>query len=103
MHMQEREELARDAVEEMLCAKPIVQVHPPGWQRPPNWPLPIKATEPQPDGSLIRNYRPIAVLEWINEQIQNEAAAARMAEQQARQKLPTLPPLPSLPPLPKLP
>lgn len=83
------------------CAHTIT--HPAGWQRPRNWPLPIAATEPAADGTLTRSYRPIAVLEWINEQVQNEAAAERMRAQQAAQVLPDLPPLPSLPALPPLP
>lgn len=60
------DDLAMEALNAMLMRTPMTVVHPAGWKRPRNWPLPQEATEPEPDGTLVRCYRPIAVLEYID-------------------------------------
>lgn len=67
------EELAQKAVNCMLAQVPITVMHPAGWQRD-GFPLPIKRVDPSPDGSTTQCYRPIAVLEWVDEKM---AAAAK--------------------------
>ena len=59
--------LAFQATDCLLNKHPVTVTHSAGWQRPANWPLPIKREAPSADGSVTQNYRPIAVLEWINE------------------------------------
>lgn len=55
------ERLAQMAVGAMLGREPVIVVHAIGFERPANWPLPIKRV---PDG-LPQCYRPLAILEYV--------------------------------------
>jgi hypothetical protein len=58
-------ELIRMASKALLAQHPVAMVLPAGWERPRGFPLPIKATP----NSNVREYRPLAVLEWVNDQL----------------------------------
>lgn len=50
------------------------------------FPLPTKRNKiPNPDGTITQEYRPLAVLEWINEVCSGELAS-RLAKQRAEAK-----------------
>ena len=50
----------------LLKREPVVLTHEPGWQRPEGWPLPGVKGELGPDGSRTNQYRPIAILEYVD-------------------------------------
>lgn len=58
----------------ILAQEPVRLALPENWIRPRNFPLPIKKT----DGA-VKEYRPLAILEWVNDELAgvNAAAAAR--------------------------
>lgn len=58
----------------LLAQQPVRMLLPDGWERPRNFPLPISACD-----SNAREYRPIAILEWVNDELSgaNRASAAR--------------------------
>lgn len=55
--------LAFDAVSCMFARTTIVIAHPPG-EWPKGFPLPVKRVP-----GNIQSYRPLAVLEWVNEKL----------------------------------
>ena len=61
--------LARAAVDALLAQQPLTLRHEPGWVRPRGWPLPLLRRAPAADGSITQQYRPIAVLEYVDEQL----------------------------------
>jgi len=60
---------AFQATECLLNKQPVTVTHPAGWERPANWPLPIKREAPSPDGRVTQNYRPLAILEFVAESL----------------------------------
>ena len=67
-------ELALMACKAMLRQQPVRMVLPEGWERPDSFPLPIKADKDSP----VREYRPLAVLEWVNDLMAAKATAERL-------------------------
>lgn len=74
----DEEAVAAEAVRAMLAGAPM-RVHRPGAARRPGFPLPIKREPNDPDGGCTQDYRPIAVLEWLNLRALARLAAARRA------------------------
>lgn len=72
-------ELAQQAMEAMLAQQPVTLTHPSGWQRN-GFPLPIKREKANEDGSTTQTYRPLAIFEYIQEQLALAAAAERMKD-----------------------
>jgi len=72
-------ELAQQAMEAMLTQQPVTLTHPAGWQRN-GFPLPIKREKANEDGSTTQTYRPLAIFEYIQEQLALAAAAERMKD-----------------------
>jgi len=72
----------------MLATHAILYQHPvrlvlnEGWTRPRNFPLPIKADK----STANREYRPLAILEWVDGELSGENAAAEARERAARIK-----------------
>lgn len=69
--------LANLAVKHLLEQTSVLVAHPAGWQRPTNWPLPIKRGTPDETGVVRQNYRPLALLEYVHETLsRNEGEPA---------------------------
>lgn len=68
--------LARTATECLVSQKPVQMSHPPGWERN-GFPLPIKRQQPDQDGFVRQEYRPLAVLEYVNEVLSGEIASKK--------------------------
>ena len=78
------EELGRAALAALLDQTPLQLRHPAGWTRPAGWPVPIKRNKhPDSDGTTAQPYRPMAVLEFINDELSG-ANRARAASDRAR-------------------
>ncbi len=60
--------LAFNATAQLLARAPVTVTHPPGWERD-GFPLPIKRMAPAGDGSVTQNYRPLVILEYVEEQL----------------------------------
>lgn len=69
----------------LLSQTPVCMVLPADWTRPRDFPLPLKAVH----GSPVREYRPMAVLNWVNDELSGEHAAAEMRERHRQRKLQT--------------
>lgn len=72
------EMMALQAVGQLLQQQPMIVTHPQGWVRPEFWPLPIKREAPRADGVVVQGYRPMAILEFVNETLANDLRSARM-------------------------
>lgn len=68
--------LAMNATAALLAQTPVSVTHPAGWQRD-GFPLPMVRQKPGADGSVTQQYRPMAILEHINEVLSGEIAARR--------------------------
>ena len=71
------ENYAHLAAQCMVERKPVTLTHAPGWQRPTNWPLPMVKGTPAADGSLTQNYRPLAILEYVDYALGEAAKEAK--------------------------
>ncbi len=67
-------ELALMACKALLRQQPVRMVLPEDWTRPDSFPLPIKADKDSP----VREYRPLAILEWVNDLMAAKATAERL-------------------------
>ena len=65
----------------LLAQEPVRMTFPDDWTRPRNFPLPIKKT----DGP-VREYRPIAILEWVNDELSGANASAEARKRIAEKK-----------------
>ncbi len=74
--------LARKATEAMLEQKALTVRHEPGWERD-GFPLPMKRRPALHDGSVVQDYRPMAVLEYVQEVLSGEIAARRARDRKA--------------------
>lgn len=72
--------LGQMALDCILSRDPVTITHPPGWERSPGFPLPIKRMPPSGDGSVTQTYRPIAILEYVDDVLQDEEIERRKAE-----------------------
>lgn len=84
------EAVAEWALEGLLAQQLVPIQLPPKWTRPDFFPLPhTKLAIEHPDGSVTREYRPLALLEYVHEvlegQIKGAAIAKRHAEKRADQ------------------
>jgi len=70
------------ATECLLMQMSIGVVHPAGWKRE-GFPLPIKKMQPGDDGTTRQDYRPLAVLEYVQEVLSGETAAQLAAERKS--------------------
>lgn len=77
--------LAHEATEALLAQQPVTVKHPPNWQRD-GFPLPTVRRKPAADGSVTQQYRPLAILEYVNEKLIGEKTGERMAEWHAKEK-----------------
>ena len=77
MNLKELKTLAQQATHFLLLQQPLEITHAPGWERN-GFPLPIKRQPARPDGSTTQDYRPLVILEYVQ-----EALAKQSAEQAA--------------------
>lgn len=75
-------QLARRATEALLEQKPLTVHHEPGWERD-GFPLPIKRMPALPSGFVVQDYRPMAVLEYVQEVLSGELAARKARDRKA--------------------
>lgn len=66
-------ELALMACKALLRQQPVAMLLPDDWERPEGFPLPIKAHK----DTLAREYRPLAILEWVNDTMAARVQATR--------------------------
>lgn len=70
------------AAEALLMQQPVNMLLSAGWERPNNFPLPIKR---EPAGTP-QGYRPLAILEWVDSELRGENRGRAMAERHAAAK-----------------
>lgn len=67
-------ELANRATHALLMQVPLEVTHADGWQRE-GFPLPIKRMPVNDAGEVVQQYRPIAILEYVQEVLSGQIAA----------------------------
>lgn len=73
------QEMAQQALSALLEQKPYTMTR--HRDEPRNYfPLPIKRQKPDANGNVTQDYRPIAVLEYVNEVLSGEVAAKQARE-----------------------
>jgi hypothetical protein len=77
--------LARGATEALLEQKALTVHHKAGWERD-GFPLPIKRMPPLSDGSVVQDYRPLAVLEYVQEVLSVEISARKARDRKAKDR-----------------
>ena len=70
-------ELALKATHALLHQQPLVIEHAAGWKRL-GLPLPIKKMNPNADGVTTQQYRPLAILEYVEDVLSGEQAKRRI-------------------------
>lgn len=83
--MMEIKELAKYATACMLIQEPVSIVHPAGWERD-GYPLPIKRMSTAEDGTVTQEYRPLAILEYVQEVLSGELAKRKRQDKKAAQE-----------------
>ena len=78
-------ELAKIATFHLLRQQPMEITHPADWQRD-GFPLPIKRNQPGHDGTTKQEYRPMAVLEYVQEVLSGENAAKLARDRKANKE-----------------
>lgn len=76
--------LARQATECLLEQKALTVRHEPGWVRH-GFPLPMKRMPALPDGAVVQDYRPLAILEYVQEVLSGDLAARRVRDRKAKE------------------
>lgn len=76
--------IARAATEALIEQRPLSVRHEPGWARD-GFPLPMKRQPPAEDGSVTQDYRPLAILEFVQDEFSGENARRRASEKKAKQ------------------
>lgn len=77
--------LAECATRSLLMQRAVCVTHPKGWERE-GFPLPIKRNKvANPDGSTTQDYRPLAILEYVDE-VLSGAIRARLQQQRLKDK-----------------
>ena len=76
--------LARQATEALLEQKMLTVRHEAGWKRE-GFPLPVKRMPASHDGSVVQDYRPMAILEYVQELLSGELAARRARDRRTKE------------------
>lgn len=74
--------LAHEATHALLQQQPLSVRHEKGWERD-GFPLPITRGKPLPDGAVVQDYRPMAILEYVQEVLSGELAARKARDRKA--------------------
>ena len=78
-------ELASRATHALLQQVPLEVTHNAGWKRE-GFPLPIKRMLANAEGLVVQQYRPIAILEYVQEVLSGEIAARQARDRKALEK-----------------
>ena len=76
------QQLAALAIDAMFRQDYVRMTLPAGWKRPHNFELPVKAHK----DTSNREWRPLAVLGWINDELSGANRASEMRERAAAEK-----------------
>jgi hypothetical protein len=79
------QELATLATQQLLIQSSVVVVHSEGWERN-GFPLPIKRVAPDSNGTTTQEYRPMAILEYVQEVLSGEVAKRRIRDRKAEKE-----------------
>lgn len=79
------EVLTNLAAQCILNQEPVVITNPPGWERN-GFPLPIKRNKAAADGSVTQEYRPMAILEYVNDVLSGELSSRRKTKSNEQQQ-----------------
>lgn len=71
--------LAQHALECLLAQKPVIVAQGSNWKRPPGFPLPQQKTR----GDAQQPYRPLAILEYVNDTLAGTIKADRLRDRHA--------------------
>lgn len=78
--------LGRRAIEALLQQKPLTIAHEPGWLRD-GFPLPIKRNKtPNENGTIVQEYRPLAILEYVEDVLSGGLGARRQRAAEKKKK-----------------
>jgi hypothetical protein len=77
--------LAMQAAHYLLKQKAIPVTHAAGWSRD-GFPLPIKRMTADANGETTQEYRPMAILEYVQEVLSGEIAARQARDRNALEK-----------------
>lgn len=69
----------------LLARQNVTVKHQPNWSRN-GFPLPVKRMPADIFGSVTQDYRPLAILEYVNEKVNAEATGERMREYHSSEK-----------------
>lgn len=69
----------------LLAQQPVTVTHEAGWKRS-GFPLPIKKMAPSSDGTTTQQYRPLALLEYVNGSLSGELASRQAAARKAKEQ-----------------
>jgi hypothetical protein len=72
-------ELANRATHALLAQELLEVQHEPNWERE-GFPLPVKRMPLATDGSLTQMYRPMVILEYVQEYLSGEIKARQMRD-----------------------
>ena len=72
--------LVNQAAAALLTRSNVTITHPPGWVRD-GFPLPVQRNKPDVFGSVTQDYRPMALFEYVNDKLNDEAAGERLRKQ----------------------
>ena len=78
--------LAESALICLLLQKPMTLVLAPDYQRK-GMPLPIKRMPVNEDGTTTQSYRPMVILEYVQEALSGELAKRQLLDKRAEQSL----------------
>ena len=59
-------QLAQEAFDALLAQEYVTVTHAPDWERN-GYPLPVKRMKPDAAGTVVQEYRPLALLEYVND------------------------------------
>ncbi len=80
----ELKELANYATACLLIQEHVSILHSAGWERD-GYPLPIKRMPAAEDGTVAQEYRPLAILEYVQEVLSGELAKRKRQDKKAEQ------------------
>ena len=78
-------ELAHYATSCLLLQESVSVVHAADWKRD-GFPLPIKRMEPSENGTTTQEYRPMAILEYVQEVLSGDMAKRRALDRKAEKE-----------------
>ncbi len=69
----------------MLIQEPVSILHPAGWERD-GYPLPIKRMPAAENGTVTQEYRPLAILEYVQDVLSGDLAKRKRKDKKAEKE-----------------